>query len=279
MQDFRVGHANSRFALLGGVDHDQPLEHTDLVRAHADTRHRVHGVDQIVPGFFLGDEVNTGDRDDFINGQLESTIAAGPVERSSTAANRADTLAVVEANWVTGAWSREQTVKQLVAQGHNRNDVNAAIDQLDIDFEFHARLDADFQLRNGNFSRAALIDQLHLGAQFTRAEARAAIDALDPDFVSEVSDFAVRELENRGLSRDVLLEILTDDIFGRFTNAEAEAAINLLDPDFDAEAVQYAEQIGAQEFSCQGLEASLTGFFGRFTPEQARHAGEQLGVC
>ncbi len=237
------------------------------------------GVDDISTGFFLGDEVNTGDRDDFINGRLESTIPAPPPERASTPANRADTLAEVEANWFFGSWSREQTIKQLVAQGHNAGDVELAIDELGIDFGFHAQLEAEFQLGLRNISRQALIEQVHFGSQFTLAQATAGVDALNADFVPEAVGAATAELNNQPRSRALLIEILTSDSFGQFTTAEVVAAIDELDVDFDAQAVAYAESIGAQTFSCQGLLNAVTGFFGRFTPAAAQHAGEQLGVC
>ena len=72
---------------------------------------------------------------------------------------------------------------------------------------------------------------------------------------------------------------MTSDFQGRFTEAEAVAAIDLINVDFEDEAVQYARQIGAETFSCQGLQTAATGFFGQFTPAEALHAGEVLGVC
>ena len=281
--DDEIGGGNNDDTIFGGLGDDilRGGNAADLINSgHGDDSVRGGiGVDEVVTGFFLGDEVNTGDRDDIINGQLESTITPPPAERASTPANRADTLAEVEANWVTGAWSREQTVKQLVAQGHNTDDINFAIDEFNVDFGFHARLDADFQLRNGNLSRDALIDQLNLGAQFTRAEAVAAVDAIAPDFVAEAVAFAQGQIDNQALSRARLIENVTSDFQGRFTEAEAVAAIDLINVDFEDEAVQYARQIGGETFSCQGLQTAATGFFGQFTPAEALHAGEVLGVC
>ena len=236
------------------------------------------GVDSIDQGFFFGDVINSGAGDDVLSGRSESTLpVVDPLP--SSVENRESALRQLEVFILYR--SRAQTILRLTSSGYHEDDALWAVENVSYDFQAHAERTAGNLLADNNMSEQRAFMQLHLNAQFTVEESRLAIENVNPDFVAEGMAFAEGLLEQGPVSRQALINLMTDDFFGAYALEVATEAIDQLAIDFNEQALAFAMTVttGGATVPCQPFVDFLSGYPFLYTEAEAEYAATELGHC